>query len=371
MMKNRIWLAILLALLLASLTAPAFAQEPAGDKFCAGGSATVDAGTTVRNLTLFGCSGSVRSGGTVTNDAVVVGGSLHIEQGAHVNHNVAVIGGSVAVDGEIGGDVSVAGGSVTLSDTAVVNGNVRIAGGSIQRAGGATVRGTVSQENNPRFPVLPRPAISPFPVLRPFFGGFDFLRSLFSAIALAALGAVLVVLFPAPVRRVSDTAQHSFVPSVGVGCLTLVIAPFILVALAITIIGIPLVVLLAIAGAAAWYFGWITIGCLAGERILLALNARNVTPVLAAVVGVLLIALIGNAPVVGGIVSALVGLLGLGAVILTRFGTRPYPHLATAMALPGPAPVPASPSTVVSPASAPRTDEPVTPEPPASGTQAD
>jgi hypothetical protein len=367
MMKRRIWLALLLPLLFASLAAPAFAQEPNGDKLCAGGSTSVDAGITVRNMTLFGCSAVVKSGGTVTEDAVVFGGSLIVERGAHVNRNVAVVGGSVVVDGEIGGDVSVAGGSVNLSETGVVNGNVRIAGGSIQRSDGSTVRGTVSQENNPRLPVLPR---VPLPALRPFIGGFDFVHGVFSAIALAALGAVLVVLFPAPVRRVSETAQHAFVPSIGTGCLTLLIAPFILVALAITIIGIPLVILLAILGAAAWYFGWITIGCLAGERILLALNARNVTPVLAVVVGVLLVALMGEAPVIGGIVSALVGLLGLGAVILTRFGTRPYPYLAAALSLPAlvPAPAPAS-FTVIVPAVAPRPDEPTTSEPPAPGSQ--
>ena len=73
-MKNRIWLAFLLALLLGALAVPAFAQEPGGDKVCAGGSVVVGPGTTVRSLALFGCSGIVRSEATVTGDAVVMGG---------------------------------------------------------------------------------------------------------------------------------------------------------------------------------------------------------------------------------------------------------------------------------------------------------
>ena len=310
-MKNRIWLAFVLALLLGSLAVPAFAQEPGGDKVCAGGSVVVEPGTTVRSMALFGCSGVVRSEGTVTGDAVVMGGSLLIEKGARVSKGVAILGGSVVIDGEVGGDVSVAGGSVVLSDTAVVNGNLRIAGGTVQRSGGATVRGSVSQENNPRFPgVPPIPVVPrvPFFGSRLFSGGFDFLHGVFSALAFAALGAVLVALFPAPVRRVSETAEHHFVPSVGVGCLTLIVSMFVIVGLVITIIGIPVVVLLVIVGAAAWCFGWISIGALAGERILRALNARNVAPVLAVVVGVLVIALVAEVPFFGGIVWLLVGL---------------------------------------------------------------
>src|SRR5205807_9096146 len=138
---------------------------------------------------------------------------------------------------------------------------------------------------------------------------------LISALAFAALGAVLVVLFPTHVRRVSETAEHQPVPSAGVGCLTLIVAVFLMIGLAITIIGIPVVVLLAIVAAAVWILGWIAGGALAGQRILHAINAHNVTPVLAVVVGVLIIALVTQVPVLGGIVGLLVGLVGLGAVI--------------------------------------------------------
>ena len=94
----------------------------------------------------------------------------------------------MVIGGEVGGDVSVPSGSVVLSDTAVVNGNLRIAGGSVQRgSSGATVRGSVSQENNPRFPgVPPIPVLPRIPFIGPrlFGGGFDFLRGCSPALAL-------------------------------------------------------------------------------------------------------------------------------------------------------------------------------------------
>ncbi len=324
-MYRRFLLALLVAATAALSIVPAFAQGPVNDQFCAGGTTVVEPGTTVRNLALFGCSGVVRAGGTVDRDAVVFGGSLTIEQGARVNRTVAIVGGSVLIDGEVGSDVAIAGGSVNLSDTAVVGGNIRIAGGSLQRSPGATVRGSISQENNPRGVI---PTFSPFVGTAPvqfFQGGLDFLRSILVALATAVLGVLVVVLFPVPTQRVAATAQGATAPSFGVGCLTLVITPIFLIALAITIIGIPLVLLLALAAAAAWYFGWITIGYIAGLRVLEALKVREITPVLAVIVGVLVIAFIGVVPVIGGLVNILVGTLGVGAVLLTRFGTRAYP----------------------------------------------
>ncbi len=144
-----------------------------------------------------------------------------------------------------------------------------------------------------------------------------------TALALAALGALLVVFFPGATRRVMQTAQTSVGPSFGVGCLTLLLAPIVFLLLLITLIG-PVILVLALA--AAWIFGWIAIGYLAGERILEALKVREVAPVLAVVVGVLLLAILGEVPCLGWLISLIVGTIGVGAVILTRFGTRPYPY---------------------------------------------
>jgi hypothetical protein len=347
-MVLRFWSALMLALLAALPSVPAFAQSPTGDKVCGGGTTSVEPGESVRSLVIFGCSGVVRSGGTVEQDAVVFGGSLRIEKGAKINHSVAILGGSANIDGEIANDLSIAGGSATLGETSVVHGNVRIAGGSVNRSSGSTVGGSISQENSPRIILPPFAPLTPFGGPGRFFGGgFDFLHSVFGALAMAALGALLVVFFPTPVQRVAATAQNSFVPSVGVGCLTLLIAPVLAIALAITIIGIPIVLLLALAGAAAWYFGWLTVGYLAGERILKALNVREIAPIAAVVAGVLVIAIVGALPCLGGLISGAVGVLGLGAVILTRFGTQSYPY-PPAPTAPAAAVVPSAPMNAVS-----------------------
>ena len=147
------------------------------------------------------------------------------------------------------------------------------------------------------------------------------------AIALAALGALVVVFMPKQTRQVIETSQAHAMPSVGVGCLTTIVAITLSILLIITLCGIPFGALLLFAFAVAGAFGWIALGWLTGEKILQALKARESwnVPVIAVIVGIFLLALVGAVPFVGWLVGAFLGCLGLGAVVLTRFGTRTYP----------------------------------------------
>lgn len=338
-MKTKILFALLIALTLALSVTPAYAQgigDGRSDKLCVGGNSTFEPGDRAANFVLFGCNGTVKSGATVPGDAVVFGGNLIVEKGATVNGNVAIFGGNATISGEVRGNVAILGGAVQLASTAVVDGSVNLAGGGFDQAEGAVVRGSVTHENNFRFsPSIQRIFVTPF---APFDGaaafGLGLFRGIITAFALAALGALVVVFFPQPTQRVVATAQGSFGPSLGVGCLTLLVAPMLFLLLLITLVG-P--VILVIALAAAWIFGWIAVGYLAGQKVLEALKAHEILPVLAVVLGIIILAIVGEVPCLGWLVSLLVGTLGIGAVVLTRFGTRPYPFQPALVPV-GPAP---------------------------------
>ncbi len=359
-MKAKLFFALLFALALALSVTPAFAQGRGGNaNVCFGGNTTIQSGETIDGLVIFGCNATVKSGATVNGGTVVFGGDLTVENGAHMIGDVAVFGGAVDLAGDVSGDVAIAGGGVHLASTAVVNGSVRVVGGGVSQSEGATIRGGISRENNIRInPGFGRVFVTPF--INQFNGfelaGLGLLRSIITAIALAALGALVVVFIPQPTQRVMATAQNQLAPSFGVGCLTLILLPILLVALAITIIGIPVTVILAIVAAAAWVFGWIAIGYLAGERILEALKVREIAPVLAVIVGVFILAIIGAVPCLGGLIALLLGTLGVGAVVLTRFGTRPYPYT--------PAMVPAGPMLPTLPPAQPQAPVPAQPSAP-------
>jgi hypothetical protein len=153
-----------------------------------------------------------------------------------------------------------------------------------------------------------------------------FMRSLVMALAVAALGALVVILLPTQARRVSDTAQAQLAPSLGVGCLTVLVALPLFVLLVAMIVTIPVALVLPVALAAAWLFGWIALGWFVGDKVLEAAQARESlrAPIVAVVLGVLLLAVIGSIPLVGWLFGLGVGLVGLGAVVLTILGIRGY-----------------------------------------------
>jgi hypothetical protein len=155
--------------------------------------------------------------------------------------------------------------------------------------------------------------------------GFDLVGGIVTALAFAALGALVVIFAPNATKRVSDAVQSKPLNTAGVGCLTALVLPILGILLLVTIIGIPVAFLLGLVSWAAWIFGGIAVGLLAGEKILRAFKVGNVLPVVAVVLGIVVLMIVGQVPVLGWLVSCIVGLIGLGAVVMTRFGTCAYP----------------------------------------------
>ena len=249
-------------------------------------------------------AGSVRITGEVTDDVSASAGSVTVD--GHVGGTVEAAAGSVSVAGSVDGDV-VGTETVRLQDGAVVVGDVRY-GESLDRADGATVEGRVVQESGPNweFGVVGLDGV--------FDNGFWFVPStLVSAVTgLTGLvvGALLLVLFPEFTAELVETVTEEPVRASAAGVATLVAAPAVLIAVGMTIVGIPL----ALAGGAVFALAaWIALiygEFLVGTRVLDAADVENRWAALAlGVVGVEALSLI---PVAGGLIKLAVTLLGLG-----------------------------------------------------------
>jgi hypothetical protein len=356
-------------LLIAFAAAPASAQGPSSreDHVCFGGNTVVQSSERPLNVVLFGCGGRIRSGVQVGRDVVSFGGNVVIEEGAQVGRDVVIFGGNLDLSGQVGRQVVVFGGNANLQPGSRVADDVQAFGGNVNQQQGATVGGRIIYGGNVR--------IFPFTFFVPTIrGGVDLgvglivgvLRGLITALAIAALGALVLVFLPAQTDQVSQTAQQAALPSVGVGCLTLFVAPFLLLLLIVTCLGIPVAGILGVALVAAILFGWIAVSIILGEKVLTALNAKNIVPMLSLVVGVLILWLVTSLLwVFGWLVSLFVASLALGAVVLTRFGTRPYPPVATVPAVGIPPAPPAAPPPAMPPA------PPAPPIPPGSSSPSD
>ena len=299
-------------------------QQEEGDKFVLGGSFTLESGDLIDgNLVILGGTATMKEESTVTGDVVVMGGLLDC-------------------NGSIGGDLTVVGGLVKLESEAIVEGDVNSISGKLNQEEGASIEGELNDE----FPLILPFSLPAIPGLGDFGGDFPFeslmitpqsslnllwdLMWLIARSFIWAAVAVLVALFiPHPLKRISHAfAARPFVAG-GLGCLTVLVAPIILLALIITICGIPIGMILGFILALAWYLGIIAIGLEVGARFSRVFHQDWAIPVQAGL-GVFSLTFVINAigalvPCIGWTVPTLVGITGLGAVLLTRFGTNDYP----------------------------------------------
>jgi len=294
---------------------------------------------------VFGGKFNLRSGEVLDGNLIVFGGNVELESGSTVDGDVVVFGGIINADGLITGTLVGLGGPVNLGGTAIVEGEVVSAGSPINQSPGAIVEGEiVDMVQGPftfDFPggVQTWPGGAQLPGMdmgwNPLVSFVQFVLWLFVGAVVATLALLFV---PDRIERVAHSAVNSPLPSLGVGLLTAILfVPlmfFMTIAMIILIITICLLpfVLLAVIFVAvvAWAFGLIALGYEVGNRLTKGLN-RDWAPPLSAGIGTFLLLMVVNGlgiiiPCVGWIFPALAGMLGLGAVLLSRFGTRIYPE---------------------------------------------
>ena len=298
---------------------------------------------------VFGDNYTLESGEELNGDLVVFGGNVTVEEDADLNGNLVVFGGTISSNGNLSGDVVVFGGQISLDENAVVAGDVVTIGGQLTQAEGAEIKGEVVKNISPDIQIpsgrIP-PDVTPPSVNFDFFWTMGVMGVVFTRALIIAGLAMLVVIFLKPqMENVSQAIISQPVMSGGVGLLTVFGGPISIVVVAlvmvITLILIPVAALVVFVGALAialaWLFGMIALGNEVGERFTQSIN-QSWAPAFTAGFGTFLLMLVGGAigeiPCVGWLLVALIGFVGIGAAVLTRFGTRPIQAVPVSVSTP-------------------------------------
>ncbi|GAB4543923.1 MAG: hypothetical protein Kow0063_37480 [Anaerolineae bacterium] len=329
--------ATLLLMLMLSLATPAFAQE----------------GHRQPGQVIFGSDRFLEAGDIIEGDLVIFGGNLRMADGSLIEGDVVVFGGRAEVDGEIEGDLAVIGGNARLGPTAQVGGDVAAVGGQLKLDENAYVRGEVIETTQFDLGRIPAPFFKVIPPQPEFDRGFrfepanlffrvvaGFAQGLVIALVLAGIGLLVVLFLPEQTHRVGHTVRQAATASFGVGLLTLIVGITVIILLFITCCLTPVGLLVGLALVLATLYGWIVVGYLLGERIAQAIQGGSgeLSASTSALIGIFIVTLVqqslmalSNIPclgfffwLMGAALWLIVAATGLGAVVLTRFGTQPY-----------------------------------------------
>jgi hypothetical protein len=266
-------------------------------------------------LALLGYTTAVHAEAT---SVVKINDDVTIEENIKVR-NVFVLRGQITISGTVEQSVVAIGGSIVLTRTAVVNGDVVTLGGIIVMGKGADVHGTLTEINSSNISA----AISD--LLSDDWEGWSWLFAIFSVVvffAILILALLIVALIPKPIQVIAETIKtNTFKVSLS-GLLGLLLIVPIAVLLTISVIGIVLIPLEMILVVSAALLGFIAVSQLVGRRVLMLIKRTGGGVIRQTFWGLITLWLIGWIPYVGWIIKVLAVVLGLGGVIMTRFGTK-------------------------------------------------
>lgn len=283
-------------------------------------------------------------------------GDVVVPTGATLQGDVQVVAGNLNVQGTLAGSASMAAGQVTVGPGGVIAGDVSLGFGQVTVAPGGSIAGSVSVEGahaaglscppvgqtctlqgmqgHPGSRRVQTAGIGSAPAWlfahrggwfgKGFAPWWAWLRVGFHVLGwlgTLALALPVAALWPGALGRVSGQIQRDPGRTALVGLGALVLAVPVLVLVAITIIGIPVAFAAVLGLAAAWFFGYVAAVALIGDRTLALARPGGAGLLWSIVAGSVLVAVAEWVPIIGGLVWLAVACLGLGAVLLTRFGS--------------------------------------------------
>jgi len=236
----------------------------------------------------------------------VVRGDADIQGTVNV---LTVIDGSATVRGATLDTIVVVSGTVALETGTVVEGNVRSIDATVTQAEGVQVGGDIKGLDAELF------AFGAFlgPAILLFALGV-FLAALVAALFLAALA-------PRQVRAAERVIAEETLKVFGVGLLAVIVIPVLAIVAMITIVGAPLGFAILFGAMPLLAFAGFLVAATCTGELLLRSDPLPARPYRGALLGVILLQLIGLVPFLGGLVTAVASLLGVGAIVLLGWRT--------------------------------------------------
>lgn len=273
---------------------------------------------------------------SVAGDVMAAGAQVSIVEGAAVGGRAWLAGDDVTVAGTVGRELRIGARTATISGA--VDGDAIVWAEEIRIESGAHIAGDFTYRSLDEADIDPASRID---------GDVTFIRSerprraagsvlaaavgvgLVTAAGLFVLGIAQVLLAPGLMLGAARTLRASKLKSLAVGAAVFLSAPFALILLAVSIVGVPLLIVTVaayvVALATALFVASLAIGGRALRVFGGGAGATHASRIGTLAVGILILFVVGWIPLLGALAGLVALILGLGAVLIEarRRGARP------------------------------------------------
>ena len=281
----------------------------------------------------------LKSGEQLNGDQVVLAIDIDLQSGSQIDGDITLTGNDITLEATINGDVVAVADKLFVGDTAHVTGDLVVCVKDFQPSARARVDGEIKNE------CTNSGTVSVANVLESGWDswrGSSFFRisSVFAgSLLFGALAALSALAFPSPLVRMSESVRRSPIRAGGVGFLTMLVAVGLTVLYIISLLLVLPIVLLPFV-MVGWMvvslfslLGWVAMAVPFGVYLTRLVGMDKQPRMVTAAVGGIALALLlrlwsvfAFTVWVGILATAVLGSIGLGAVILTHVGTKSYPR---------------------------------------------
>ena len=296
-----------------------------------------------KDKVVFGSDYVLESGDKLNGNLVVFRGDVTIEEDAFVDGDMAIFGGDIVIDGEVSGNIAAFGGDISLGPNSIIDGNFSAMGGTVTKSPTAIIKGDLLRQNGEIllntdkrveknvFSPVARGNRSKTGFWLTFFGVLGSIGLFFAMVLIiAGLGLLANVLLGSHLEGIGKIIAEKPWNAFGIGLVTVIAAPFVVVLFCMTVILIPLAFLLILALILLIFYGWIACGYEAGQWMTKAMKVTWTSNWTTAF-GTFVITLVAHGlkkiiPCVGWMPGGIAALFGLGGVMIYyyyRYQDRP------------------------------------------------
>jgi cytoskeletal protein CcmA (bactofilin family) len=301
-----------------------FDEKVGGDAVAAGGTIRLNANVSDN---AYAAGGRVYVNGAIARNARLAGGDVEIAPSARIDGGASIAAGQAHVNGAIGSYLQAAGGSLYLNGP--VGGDVNASARQIELGPDARISGKLRYRSNgvlkqdPGAQVLGGIEQLPFQVRRAPAVARGFALVMFWVWTFGLMVLVAILFLLPGFTNVIGMLETRPGASALLGFVLLVCIPIASLILLITLIGAPLALLSIAAYFALLLVGYIAAAAAIGDLLLKWLRHKTAETagwrILAAICGIVIIALLGRIPFLGGLIVFVALIMGIGAVGLQMY----------------------------------------------------
>jgi len=261
--------------------------------------------------------------GHIGGDLLVACKDVYISDTAVIDGDVIIASATANVDGAIGGRARIMTGFLNMDGTVAGNAEITTDGG-IRLGSDAYVGGDLLYEG-PSEIDIPEGAVAGEVTFHRVvhedidvdfnFPGVSILMHVLGFIAALVAGTIIVALTSDHARTTAETIRRKPLKSLGIGFVTFICMPLVLLLLLVFILTIPLMFVVGLAYAIALYIAKFYFSIWLGNLIHRRGGRTDVSPIPPMLLGLAIVYLVTAIPIVGTLVGIVIIFFGLGALL--------------------------------------------------------